>query len=130
MYCYDFEAEEFARSGYDPCPVREKSKEDLILEKLDTIVNLLSEQNLADQEIDKFMERTREISNITEERISNLENKVNNLEISNNDNEIENERRDNSLANLEANQSMIHNRSFLLDILGINFNEDGSIIWK
>ena len=87
---YDFEAEEFARRGYDPYPVREKSKEDLILEKLDAIVNLLNEQNLINKEIAKFMEATRKISDISEERISTLENKVNNLEISNNDNEVEN----------------------------------------
>ena len=80
---YDFEAEDFVRRGYDPYPVREKTKEDLILEKLDAIVNLLNEQNLINQEVAKFMEATRKISDISEERISTLENKVNNLEISN-----------------------------------------------
>ena len=130
MRYYDFEAEEFARSGYDLYPVREKTKEDLILEKLDAIVNLLNEQNLINQEIGNFMEATRKISDITEERISNLEDKVNNLEISNNDNEVENRRRDNSLANLQADQSRFHNRGFLSNTLGIHFNGDGSISWK
>ena len=127
---YDFEANEFARTGYDPYPVREKSKEDLIIEKLDIIVNLLNEQNSINKEVGKFMEATRKISDVTEERISTLENKVNNLEISNNDNEIENRRRDGSLANLQADQSRLHNRGFLLDTLGIHFNGDGSITWK
>ena len=127
---YDFEAEEFARSGYDPYPVREKSKEDLILEKLDAIVNLLNEQNSINKEVGNFMEATRKISDITEERISNLENKVNNLEISNYDTEIENRRRDSSLANLQADQSRLHNRGVLSSTLGIHFNGDGSISWK
>ncbi len=127
---YDFEAEDFARRGYDPYPVREKSKEDLILEKLDAIVNLLNEQNSINKEVGKFMEATRKISDITEERISTLENKVNNLEISNNDNEIENRRRDNSLANLQADQSRLHNRGFLLDTLGIRFDGDGGVSWR
>lgn len=87
-YDYTLRAEDFARRGYEPYPVREKSKEDLILEKLDAIVNLLNEQNSINKEVGKFMEATRKISDITEERISSLENKVNNLEISNNDSAI------------------------------------------
>ena len=133
MDYYDLMANSFAKRGYEPYPVhstREKNKEDLILEKLDAIVNLLNEQNLINQEIGNFMEATRKISDITEMRISDLENKVNNLEISNNDSEIENRRRDSSLANLHADQSRLHNRGFLLNTLGIRFNGDGSITWK
>lgn len=126
---YDFEAEEFARRGYDPCPVREKTKEDLILEKLDAIVNLLNEQNSINKEVGKFMEATRKISDITEERISKLENKVNNLEISNYNTEIEDRRRDSSLAKLQADQSRLHNRGFLLDTLGMRIDEKGNLIW-
>lgn len=124
---YDFEAEEFARRGYNPYPVREKSKEDLILEKLDAIVNLLNEQNLINQEIGKFMEATRKISDNTEMRISNLENKVNELEISNGDIETGNNRRDCRLTTLEANG---RDKGYLINILGMHFNEDGSITWK
>lgn len=124
---YDFEAVEFDRRGYDPYPVREKSKEDLILEKLDAIVNLLNEQNSINKEVSKFMEATRKISDITEERISKLENKVNNLEISNNENEIENRRRDSSLTTLEANS---RDKRYLTNILGMRLNKDGSITWK
>ena len=127
---YDFEAEEFARRGYDLYPVREKSKEDLILEKLDAIVNLLNEQNLINQEIGKFMEATRKISDNTEMRISNLENKVNELEISNGDIETGNNRRDIDLANLHADLALSASKGFLLDTLGVRFNEDGSITWK
>ena len=127
---YDFEAEEFAKRGYDPYPVREKSKEDLILEKLDAIVNLLNEQNLINQEIGKFMEATRKISDNTEMRISNLENKVNELEISNGDIETGNNRRDIDLANLHVDLGLSPSKGFLLDTLGMRFNEDGSITWK
>ena len=127
---YDFEAEEFARRGYDPYSVREKSKEDLILEKLDAIVNLLNEQNLINQEVAKFMEATRKISDNTEMRISNLENKVNNLEISNGDIETGNNRRDIDLANLQADLALSASKGFLLDTLGVRFNKDGSITWK
>jgi hypothetical protein len=130
MDYYDLMANDFAKRGYEPYPEREKTKEDLILEKLDMIVNLLNEQNLVNQEIGKFMEATRKISDITEMRISDLENKVNNLEISNNDNEIENRRRDNSLAHLQADQSRLHSRGFLSDTLGIYFHGDGSVKWK
>lgn len=133
MDYYDLMANGFDRRGYEPypvCPTREKSKEDLILEKLDAIMNLLNEQNLVNQEIGNFMEVTRKISDITEMRISDLENKVNNLEILNNDSEMENRRRDNSLANLQAGQSRIYDRGFLLNTLGIRFNGDGSITWK
>ena len=124
---YDFEAEEFDRRGYDPYPVREKSKEDLILEKLDAIVNLLNEQNLINQEVSKFMKATRKISDVTEERISSLENKVNNLEISNNDSEIQNRYRDRRLTTLEANS---RDKKYLRNILGIHFDGDGSVTWK
>lgn len=122
---YDFEAAEFAARGYDPYPVREKSKEDLILEKLDAIVNLLNEQNSINKEVGKFMEVTRKISDVTEERISNLENKVNNLEISNNDSEIQNRHRDRRLTTLEANT---RDRKYLLNTLGIRL--DGGVSWR
>ena len=126
-YDYTLRAEDFARRGYEPYPVREKSKEDLILEKLDAIVNLLNEQNFINKEVGKFMEVTRKISDITEERISTLENKVNNLEILNNDNEIENGRRDSRLITLEANS---RDKRYLINILGMRLNKDGSITWK
>lgn len=130
-YGCDFEAEEFNRRGYDPCPVREKSKEDLILEKLDIIANLLNEQILINKEVGKFMDVTRKISDANEERISNLENKVNNLEISNNESEIENRRRDTCLANLQAAQSSFYNNpGCLLDTLGIKFDGDGTVTWR
>ena len=129
-YNCGYEAEEFAKRGYDPYPVREKSKEDLILEKLDAIVNLLNEQNLINQEVAKFMEATRKISDNTEMRISNLENKVNELEISNGDIETGNNRRDIDLANLHADLALSASKGFLLDTLGVRFNEDGSITWK
>ena len=126
-YEYTLRAGDFAGRGYEPYPVREKSKEDLILEKLDAIVNLLNEQNFINKEVGKFMEATRKISDITEERISILENKVNNLEILNNDNEIENERRDSRLITLEANSQ---DKRYLINILGMRLNKDGSITWK
>lgn len=127
MRYYDYEAEEFARKGYDPYPVREKTKEDLILEKLDMIVNLLNEQNLINQEVGKFMEATRKISDITEERISTLENKVNNLEISNTDNGIQNRYRDRRLTTLEVNS---RDKKCLMDTLGIRFDGDGGVSWR
>lgn len=124
---YDFEANEFARTGYDPYPVREKTKEDLILEKLEAIVNLLNEQNSTIQQVCEFMGITREKSDLIEERISNLEDKVNNLEISNYDKSIDNRRRDSRLTTLEANS---RDKGYLSDILGIRFDKDGSIKWK
>lgn len=130
MRCYDFEAEEFARRGYDLYPVREKSKEDLILEKLDAIVNLLNEQNLINKEVGNFMEATRKISDNTEMRISKLENKVNEIEISNGDIETGNNHRDIDLANLHADLALSASKGFLLDTLGVRFNEDGTVTWE
>lgn len=115
---YDFEVEEFARRGYEPYPTREKSKEDLILEKLDMIVNLLNEQNSINQEIGKFMEATRKISNITEERISKLENKVNEVEVENNEH----------YANLEASTNERLSKELMLDTLGLR-KEEGKLAW-
>ena len=63
-------------------------------------------------------------------RISNLENKVNELEISNGDIETGNNRRDIDLANLHADLALSASKGFLLDTLGVRFNEDGSITWK
>ena len=65
------------------------------------------------------MEATRKISDVTEERISILENKVNEIEVENNY----------RYATLEASTNERLSKELMLDTLGMRVDEEENLVW-